>query len=605
MKKVTRVLAALICASAYIGCATTPAPEAVTPPLPQRVDINVPVDSRWVEQTLARLTLRQKVAQMAVPRISGSYMPAGSDEYQRLHDWVVRQGVGGVIITIGPPLELAAKLNTLQQLADIPLLVSADMEHGPGQILQTGTILPYGFDNGGATRFPPVMALGATRDEQLAYDLGRITGLEARATGVHMVYAPVVDVNNNPNNPIINTRSYGEDPAVVSKLASAHIRGMQEHGVIATAKHFPGHGDTGVDSHINLPLITVSKARVDAVELPPYRAAIASGLGAIMSAHIAFPALTGDSVPATLNARILTGVLREELGFRGVVVSDAMDMGAIMTKYGIDSAAVMGVRAGQDLLLQPRAEHLTPMIDAVVAAVERGEITEARIDESVRRILQAKARLGLHQQRTVDLAKIQDVVGNPRHMERAQLAADRSITVVRDRDKLLPIKGSNVLSVIYADDYDPFTGRTLQRMLAAALPGTRALMLDGNADSARVARASALIDSADIVMFSAFIRVTAHKGEVSIASRVAELIKQTAARKPTIVTSFGSPYVLTQFPDIGTYVLAWGQWDVSQRAAARALTGQIATNGRLPIAIPPLQKVGDGIDTHANGHANQ
>ena len=538
---------------------------------------------------------------MVVPRMTGAFMPIGNAEYQRLYDWVVRQGVGGLIITQGPPLEMAAKLNVMQRLAKVPLLISADMESGPGQLLTSGTILPYGIDNGGATRFPPLMGLGATGDEQLAYDLGRITAQEARAVGVHITYAPVVDVNNNPKNPIINTRSYGESPAAVARMASAHIRGLQENGVIATAKHFPGHGDTGSDSHIDLPIITVQKARADTVELPPYRAAIAAGVGAIMSAHIAFPAITGDSVPATLNPKLLTGLLRTELGYKGLIVTDALDMGAIVKNYGVANSAVMAVKAGADQLLQPLPQDVATVIDAVVGAVQRGEIPESRIDESARKILSAKAWLGLDKTRTVDLDKIADVVGIDAHVARAQEAADRSITVVRDTQHLLPLaaRQGHVLSVVYADDYDPFTGRTFQRALAESLPGMRTATLNANADSAAIARVAAKIDSADVVLFSPFIRVTAYKGELAIAGNVADLINATAARKPTIVTSFGNPYVLGQFPQVGTYVLAWGQWEVSQRAAARALTGQIPITGRLPIAIPPYYHIGAGLTVNA------
>lgn len=587
---------------ALIGCSATSHPPAVvTPPSAARTPppLETSKVSKWVDETLEHMTLRQKVGQMVVPRISGAYMPTESAEYQRLADWVVRQGIGGVIITQGPPMELAAKLNTLQRLAAVPLLVSADMESGAGQILTTGMILPYGIDNGSATRFPPLMGIGATGDEQIAYDLGRITALEARAVGVHITYSPVVDVNNNPNNPIINTRSYGEAPSAVARMASAHIRGLQENGMIATAKHFPGHGDTGSDSHINLPIITVPKARADSVELPPYRAAIASGVGAIMSAHIAFPALTGDSIPATLNPKLLTGLLRNELGYRGLIVTDAMDMGAIVKNYGNTNAAVMAVKAGADQLLQPLPQDVGPMIDAVTAAVQRGEIPETRINESVHRILEAKAWLGLDKQRTVDIEKIPNVLGSAQNMEHAQQAADKSITVVRDQQNLLPLHGTRILSVIYADDYDPFTGRTFNRTLAAALPGLRTTNLDANSDGAHIARVKAQIDSADVVLFSPFIRVTAGKGELAIPGPVADLITETAKVKPTVVTTFGNPYILSQFPTIGSYVVAWGQWDVSQRAAARALTGQIAVTGRLPIAIPPLQKIGDGIDIKA------
>ncbi len=540
------------------------------------------------------MTLREKIGQLIYPRITGAYMPTGGVEYERVQEWVVKYGVGGVIVSHGPPLEIAAKLNTIQGMAKVPLLVTADMEHGPGQILNAGTILPYGLENGGGTRFPPIMSLGATGDEKLAYELGRITALEARSVGVHVTFAPVVDVNNNPNNPIINTRSYGAEAALVGKLASQHIRGLQEHGMIATAKHFPGHGDTGVDSHVDLPIVSVSKERADQIELPPYRAAIENNVGAVMSAHIAFPALTGDSIPATLNPRILTGLLRNELGFKGLVFTDAMDMGAIVKTYGREHSNVMALKAGADVLLQPYQQDLPMIISAVEKAVQSGELPEARIDEAIRRQLQMKQRLGLHNQRTVDLARVSDMVARPEHLRIAQQAAERSITVARDVQKLLPVRG-RILSVVYTDDYDPFMGRQFQNALRAARRDTRTMLLFSTSTDAEIARMTAAADSADVILFSPYIRVSAGKNDLVIPSAIASAVSAIAARKPLVVTAFGNPYVLSQFPQISTYVLAWGQADISQRAAARALLGEIPITGKLPIGIPPYHSFGEGL----------
>jgi beta-N-acetylhexosaminidase len=501
-------------------------------------------------------------------------------------------------VSHGPPLEIAAKLNAIQGMARIPLLVTADMEHGPGQILAAGTILPYGLENGGGTRFPPIMSLGATRDEKLAYELGRITALEARAAGVHVTFAPVVDVNNNPNNPIINTRSYGAEADLVGRLAAQHIRGLQDHGMIATAKHFPGHGDTGVDSHVDLPIIAVNKERADAVELPPYRAAIENQVGAVMSAHIAFPALTGDSIPATLNPRILTGLLRNELHFNGLVFTDAMDMGAIVKTYGREHSNVMALKAGADVLLQPYQQDLPMIIGAIEKAVQSGELSEARLDEAVRRQLLMKQRLGLHTQRLVDLARVSDVIARPEHLRIAQDAADRSITVARDAQKLLPLRG-RILSVVYTDDYDPFAGRQFQGALRAGRAETRTMLLNSTSTDADISRFTAMADSADVVLFSPYIRVSAGKNDLVIPGHVATAVAAIAARKPLVVTAFGNPYVLAQFPDISTYVLAWGQTEVSQRAAARALLGEISITGKLPISIPPYHKFGEGL-TYTN-----
>lgn len=582
----TRRLLSLIPLAALAACAPIRAPERAP---------DASADA-WVDRQLERLTLREKVGQMIMPWLGGEYLARHSDAYDSLRQWIVDYRVGGIIISIGSPLEVAAKLNMLQEQADVPLLIAADMENGPGMRLNGGVVMPYGMVLGGGTEFPPLMALGATGDERLAFELGRITALEARAVGVHMIYAPVVDVNNNPANPIINTRSYGEDPASVARLAAAHVRGLQQYGTLATAKHFPGHGDTGVDSHIDLPIITAGPERVDSVELPPFRAAIAAGVAGVMSAHIAFPALTGDTAPATLSPRLIQGLLREELGFQGLVVTDALRMGGIVRRYGNAQAAVQAVLAGADVLLMP--PDIPTAIDAVVAAVERGEISRERIDRSVRRLLRAKAALRLHERRTVDLDRVAETVGAREHRAVAAEIAARSITAVRDRDGLLPLSRDRVrraLSIVYTDDYDPIAGRTFQRTLAGLLPGTRAVSIDARTTPAQLDSLLAVADSVDAVLFSPFVRVIASKGDISIAPHVAEFVARVAERRPTIVTSFGNPYVLSQFAGVGTYVLAWGPQDVLQQAAARALTGEAPITGRLPISIPPFHTLGAGL----------
>ncbi|HSL70305.1 MAG TPA: glycoside hydrolase family 3 N-terminal domain-containing protein, partial [Longimicrobiales bacterium] len=390
-------------------------------------------------------------------------------------------------------------------------------------------------------------------------------------------------------------RSFGEDPGLVANMAAAHVRGIQEYGMLATAKHFPGHGDTGTDSHIELPVITVTRARTDTIELPPYRRAIDTGVAAIMTAHIAFPALTGDQVPATLNPRILTGLLRQELGFRGLVVTDAMDMGAIVKNYGNTRASVLALQAGADLLLQPLPDDVPAIIDALVKAVESGELGEARIDSSVQRLLHSKARVGLHQQHTVDLAAIPLKVATPEHLAVADSAAQRSITAVRDRDQLLPLSTERILSIVYADDVDPFAGRTFQRTLSAALPNLRTASIDRGTSLQVLDSLRASIEPGTVVLFSPFIRVSAHKAGVALPPPIAEFARSINAEHKLVVTAFGSPYVLMQLPELGSYVIAWGQWDVLQRAAARALLGQAPITGRLPIAIPPLHAVGEGL----------
>ncbi len=582
------------------ACAPAPEPESPAPGPPHNVARrSLDREARaWVDGTLARLSLRQKVGQMVMPWIDGAFLPTSGEEYRTIAGWVGEHGVGGVVVSIGPPVDMAAKLNHLQRLAEVPLLVATDMEHGPGQRLNAGVVMPYGMDLGGGTRFPPVMALGATRDPALAYEMGRITALEARGVGIHLSFSPVFDVNNNPANPIINTRSYGEAPAAVAELATAQLRGMQDHGLLATAKHFPGHGDTSEDSHLLLPRLDIDRARADSVELIPFRAAIEEGVSAIMSAHIAFPALAGDStVPATLSPEIMTGLLADELGFRGIVVTDALNMGAVVEAYGSGDAAVMAVRAGADILLMP---EVPAAIEAVLGAVLRGEIDEARIDRSVRKLLEAKARVGLHRRRTVDLDAVDDVVGAAAHDSVAADIAARSITLARDRQRLVPLArdSARVLHVVHTDDLDPLAGRALNRVLGEALPELRSVTLYGSQPPAVLDSVLALADSAERVVVSSFVRVLSSKGDVAVDEGVAAFVRALAGRRPTIGVAFGNPYLLDQFPELGTYLLAWGQDARAQEAAARALIGDAPVGGRLPISIPPHLARGAGLDVN-------
>ena len=541
------------------------------------------------------MDLPHKVAQLLFPRVSGAYMAVGSPEYMRVHEWVAELGVGGLIETLGPPLEAAVKFNMLQRLARVPLLIAADMEHGPGQLLNGGTVMPWGFENGGGVRFPPAMGLGAVDDEALAYEIGRVTAIEARAIGVHLNFAPVVDVNNDPANPIINTRSFSADPARVARLAAAQVRGMQDHGLLATAKHFPGHGDTGMDSHIELPVIAASRARADSIELVPYRSVLDAGVAAVMSAHIAFPAITADSVPATLNRQLFTGLLREDLGFRGIAVTDALDMGAIVNRYGATEAPILAIEAGADLLLQPRPGDVAAIIAAITAAVRSGRLEPARIDASVRKLLVAKAQLGLHRERTVRIERVPEIVANPAHVALAEEAAIRSMTLVRDRDLVVPLRNRRLALVIYHDDADPLSGRTFAAAVGAANEITGTFVLGPDADPRVIDAAHNALASVDAAVFALFIRVGAFQADLALPAAVAALIEDAARLRPALAIAFGNPYVIAQMPGAGTVLLAWGQWPAQQTAAARALTGEAAITGRLPIPLPPDLGIGDGI----------
>ncbi|MFP4623509.1 MAG: glycoside hydrolase family 3 N-terminal domain-containing protein, partial [Gemmatimonadota bacterium] len=552
---------------------------------------------RWVDSVLASLGTRQRAAQLVVPWMWGRYVPMGSDSWERLRVWVEDAGVGGIITSIGPPVALADKLNRLQRLADVPLLIVTDMEHGPGQRLDGGTLLPYGVDLGGGTEFPPAMALGATGDPSLAYAMGRVTAAEARAVGIHVNFAPVVDVNNNPANPIINVRSYGSDPSAVAGFAVAQLRGLQDHGMLATAKHFPGHGDVRHDTHLVPLILRIDAARADSVELVPYRAAIAAGVSGVMSAHIAFPALAGDStLPATLSPRMLDSLLVGELGFDGLVITDALNMGAIVRRFGPTEAAVLALEAGADILLQP-VDPLV-MIDAVSAAVESGRIPSARLERSVRKLLEAKARVGLHRRRTVDVERVAEVVGAPAHRRLAAGIAARSLTLARDRDDLVPLvplRDRRVLLVSYTDTEDPFAGHALARTLGPELVGLHSVALGPEPPpAASLDELVALAEDVDLVILAIDARVRGGAA-AALDSATARAFRRVAAARRTVLVSLQSPYLLQELPEVGTYLLGWSAAEVAQEAVGRALLGLAPITGRLPTAVPPMLPRGAGI----------
>ena len=527
---------------------------------------------------------------MIVPWVPSAYLPVDSDAFDDARRWVEDLGVGGVITTIGAVGDMALRFVVLQGLADVPLLVSTDMESGPGMRLDAGTVLPYGWDLGGGTDFPPLMGLGAAGDPAIAEAMGRITAQEGRAVGFNWTFAPVVDVNSNPDNPVINVRSYGEDPELVARMAVGHLTGLQQGGMLATAKHFPGHGDVNVDSHIDMPLLSASRARVDALELVPYRAAIEAGVAAIMPAHIAYPAVTGDSVPATLNPRILTGLLRNELGFDGLIVTDALDMGALVRHYGIGDAAVRAVEAGADVLLQP--VNVDSVLSAVLGAVRSGRIPEARIDESVRRILAAKAALRLHEQRQPDPALIPQRVGGRAHDAIAADAARASIVIARDQGGALALvrrPGTYVVHVRYVGSTNPWAGQAFHRGIADrdARPDL-GLQLERDLTDADLERVRRAVRDADVVVFSFFVGAAPGPDGTSIPRALAALVDEIARAKPAVGVSFGNPYLLREVPALDAYVLAWGGSTLQQRAAANAVMGNAEATGRLPISIPPL-----------------
>lgn len=555
-------------------------------------------DEAWVERTLSGLTLRQKIGQLIMPWVLGDFAPEGSPSHDRILEYIEDQGIGGVIMSVGSPTEVAAKLNDFQAHSNIPLIVAADLETGAGFRMRGAVQMPGTIELGGATDFPSLMAVGATADPQLAYEMGRITAREARAVGIHIPFAPVLDVNNNPDNPIINVRSFGENPEEVAGLGAAFVRGVQENGAIATGKHFPGHGDTETDSHLGLPAIPHSRARMDSVELFPFRHAIEAGMGAVMTAHISVPSLDGGvGDPSTLSSAVLTDLLRGEMEFDGLLFTDAMDMSAISRGYGAEEASVRAIEAGADVILMPPSVERA--VEGIAAAVESGRIDASRIDASVRRILETKKQMGLDTDRAVQIDQIGQVVGIPAHTQVAAEIAERSITLLHNGGNLLPLLGTRsarVMSVSFRRTSDVLAGRYFNARLRQTYPRLTTAGLDVDSGPAlyesllRQARQQAL------VILSTYVTAFSQSGSLALPEEVVDFAGQlTEIGVPHIVVSFGNPYLITELPDVRAYMLAWSGSEASQTAAAQALFGEIEISGRVPTRIPPLYEMGDGI----------
>lgn len=558
---------------------------------------------RWVEHTLKHMSTDEKIGQVIFPTYFGGFYSTESDDYQELMRRVERDHIGGFILATrsgpkgierGTVYATATLANQFQRKAKIPLLICADFEHGVVMRIIEGT------------SFPEPMAVAATGRPDDAYTMGRITAIEARAAGVHWIYAPVADVNSNPDNPIINIRSFGEDAHKVSESVSAFVRGIEENGALSTAKHFPGHGDTGTDTHLGLALVTSDRARLDAVDLLPFHAAITAGVSSIMTGHLVVPALEPDpELPATLSQKVLTNLLRKEMGFDGLIVTDALDMGGVTNHYAPAEVAVRAFSAGADVLLQPPVPDAALL--AMKEAVKSGRISKERLDDAVRRILRAKARLGLDKQRLVDVDKLNRVYGRPEFARAAQDIADRGVTLLRDDEKLLPIdarKPLRTLLVSISADPDTTPGYDFAQAVRAELDTVDSVRVDS-----RYFRPDTVTIPApanyDLILIALNVRVADRKGTVGLPPDQAALVHRLlASGKPTVVASFGSPYLIEGFPEAKTWLAVFDTNDVGQRAAARALLGQVAITGKLPVRLPGAQPhaltVGDGLTTAAD-----
>lgn len=540
-----------------------------------------------VNKTVTELSLRDKIAQMIISHSEGLDADDNSQDYLRLKKLITEEKIGGVIFFKGNALDQAILTNKLQSVSEIPLLISADYERGTGMRLSDGSV------------FPNNMALGATGNPDFAYRMGHIIGEECKILGVHQNYAPVMDVNNNPNNPIINVRSYGDNSEIVSKMGIAFIRGLQDNGIIATAKHFPGHGDTEIDSHNDLPVLPFDMKRMNSLELIPFKNSIQANVKSIMIAHLSFPELEKDpKLPASLSRAIVNDLLIEELGYNGLIVTDALNMSGVTKNFTVEEIAVKCVEAGNDLILMPVGEKKA--IDAIEKAVLNGKISEGRIDLSFNKIINAKKELGLFENKLINTELISGKINTQKSQTLAEEIADASITLVKNYDDALPLKRNSnyfVVSLINTTDKNP-SGLFLdglENKLKNFNSGYKMYeVTDNKTDIDFFINESSDYGNIIIPIFS---RVTYKSGTVGIPDSQVRLIKKfKSLNKNVIVISFGNPYLLKGFPEIDSYIAAYGDSPASINAGLKSLFGEINISGKLPVTINEEYKTGYGIN---------
>ncbi|MBK5258017.1 MAG: hypothetical protein JJE51_00355 [Thermoanaerobaculia bacterium] len=554
------------------------------------------------------LTLDEKVGQLFVAAGHALFTNEAGWRYRDLSHHVRDNKVGGVIWFVSNVYDTAFLTRKLQSEAKIPLLISADLEAGIGMRFTDTTF------------WPAAMAVGATGDPKFAEEQGRITAREAKVIGVNHILAPVADVNVDPDNPVINARSYGEDPETVARFVAAFIKGVQSEGLLATAKHFPGHGDTHVDSHRSLPVLQADRARLDRIELIPFRAAIAAGVASVMMGHLAVPSLDptpaplrvddeaerenpyGTSsaeitlegtVPATLSKPMIEGLLRRDLGFKGLIVSDAFDMGGLVAHYEAGEAAIRGIEAGEDQIL--KSANTDAAIKAVREAVRSGRLSEARIDEAVQRVLDAKRRVAFSGGSQEEIFKTLD---SPAHREVAKTIAQRAVTLLREESGLLPLKKDARIVILSVSDFDevadplPDVTREVSRIIGKP---AKTFQLDSRSNDDDVQEVLDGVQDADVVLLALAIRARSGAGHIALPDSARRAIAQMPASVKVAGVSFGSPYVVRDLPLLKTYACAYGIQPVMQVAAVKALFGEAVISGRLPVTIPGLHARGEGI----------
>lgn len=589
------------------------------PPAQHSASIHLTRDGeRWAERTLRKLTLEEKVGQVFMIWCRASFLNVESPEYLQWREAMQKYHIGSFAMTVhvdGPfllrsePYEAAELLNRLQRDSKLPLLFAADFERGVSMRLL------------GTTVFPHAMAFGGDGKMEDAEKFGRITGEESRAIGIHWNFFPDADVNSNPANPIINTRSFGEDPQQVGDLVTAYIKGAHEAGMLTTVKHFPGHGDTATDSHLGVASVNVDRAHLDSIELPPFRQAIAAGVDSVMVAHVTVPALDPDpNHVATISSSVVTDLLEKQMGFKGLIVTDALDMAGLTHLFAsnIGRAAVEAFKAGNDLLLIPA--DLGASYEAMVKAARSGEISRERLDHSVLKILKIKASLGLQLSRTVDVSALATAVGKPENIAFGQQVAESAVTLVRDNGKVLPLKTkgtikaglpyttveethNQVVGVIFSDDVRTDSGRVFGRELRSRIPDARVIYVDPRIAAGESDDLLKAVDEAQTVVTAVYVIPSAGKvgNSMAMADATGTLLQQVLDRAAakTVVVAMGNPYLASEFPKIENYVCTFSNAPVSELGAIKALFGEIAIRGHLPVTIPNVAQRGAGIERPA------
>jgi beta-N-acetylhexosaminidase len=574
---------------------------------------------KWAEKTLHKLTLEEKIGQVFMIWCRASFLNVENPEYLQFREAMQKYHVGSFAMTVhvdGPyllrsePYEAAELLNRLQSESKLPLLLAADFERGVSMRLM------------GTAVFPHAMAFGGDGKLEDAESFGRISAEEARAIGIHWNFFPDADVNSNPANPIINTRSFGEDPRQVGDLVAAYIKGAHEGGMLTTVKHFPGHGDTATDSHLGVASVNVDLAHLESIELPPFRQAIKAGVDSVMVAHVTVPALDPDpNHVATISPAIVSDLLEKQLGFEGIIVTDALDMAALTHLFAsnVGRAAVEAFKAGNDLLLIPA--DFPASYNAMLQAVQSGEISRERLDRSVLKILKTKAALNLQKARLVDVDALANIVGKPENIAFGQQVADNAVTLVRDNGKVLPLKASlknqgtgkaalpyttheetrnQVVAVVFSDDVRTDSGRVFAREFLARIPDARVMYVDPRIAAGMSAELLKAVDEATIVIAPVYVVPNAGKvgNTVTMADATGALLQQVLDRaaQKTAVLAMGNPYLAADFPRIENYMCTYSNTSVSEVSAVKGLFGEIAIRGHLPVSIPSVAQRGAGIE---------